>query len=52
MRTYVLDMFVSDGAILVFAAVGLVSTTVSILIDARAERERLAAARERVAVEA
>ena len=52
MRMYVLDMFVSDSAILIFAAVGLVATTASILIDARAERERADAARERVPVKA
>ena len=51
MRMYVLEMLVSDSAILIFAAVGLVATTASILVDARHERER-AAAREHVTVEA
>jgi hypothetical protein len=52
MRMYVLEMLVSDSAILIFAAVGLVATTASILVDARHERERAAAAREHVTVEA
>lgn len=50
MRMYVLDILLSDSAIVLFAAIGLVTTTVSIVLDARAERERVAA--ERFSVEA
>jgi len=47
---YVLDMLLSDSAILVFAAIGLVTTTVSIVLDARAERERVTGERVPVKV--
>jgi hypothetical protein len=49
---YVLDMLISDSAIVIFAAVGLVATTASIFMDARHERERATAAQERVTVKA
>jgi hypothetical protein len=35
-----MDLLTSDTAILVFSAVGLVATGVSILRDARAQRQR------------
>jgi hypothetical protein len=50
---YVLEMLISDSAILLLAAVGLVATTASIFMDARHERERATtAAQERVTVKA
>jgi hypothetical protein len=37
----VLDLLTSDGALAIFAAVGIVATAVSIVRDAKAQKARL-----------
>jgi hypothetical protein len=43
MQLLVMDMVTSDGALVLFTAVGIAATVVSIVLDTRAQRARVVA---------